>query len=250
MLLLPGSSQWSWDQPERALVLLGSYLAALGVGLFTWGTPLGMVLLAFAFGTHVASASDTIRQSAFPGFGRWVPVVSSSGGLGLGLYVPALGLATLFAWPGLGTEQGSGLGRSGYLVNCRAYGKAEPSVGDWVWLRSPVPAPVPVPAPASGAAGAPGGARLGRVVARSGQRVEWSDTQLRVDGAPRADRPFRRFPGVLVFNVPAGHVLLAPADQATGRPTRAGRPVLVPHDEILGRAWAQLYPIRERRLLH
>src|SRR5262249_17491556 len=76
-VLVPGYPQWSWRQRGRASVLLGSYAAALGVGLFCWGTPTGFVVLAFAYGTHVVSVTDVIRQQAFPGFGRWVPALSS-----------------------------------------------------------------------------------------------------------------------------------------------------------------------------
>src|SRR3954468_18765380 len=98
-VLIPGYPQWAWRQRERALVLIGSYAVALGVGLFAWGTPIGLAILAFAYGTHVVSAADAVRQGAFPGFGRWVPMISATGGLGMGIYLPAVAMATLFAWP-------------------------------------------------------------------------------------------------------------------------------------------------------
>ncbi len=230
-ILIPGYPQWSWDQRARALVLFGSYLVALGVGLFSWGTPIGLVVLAFAYGTHVVSAADIIRQEAFPGFGRWVPMVSTSGGLGLGLYGPALALASLVAWPGMG----DGLARDGYLVNCRAYGKSPPEHGDWVWLRS-----------------SPWGeGRLGRIVAGPGQEVEWSDQQLWVEGellSPGVSWLPGQFPADLVLIVPGDHALIAPVAPGSAR-TVPGPPVLVPCGEILGRAWARYYPIRERQLL-
>ena len=230
-ILIPGYPQWSWRQRGRALVLFGSYLVALGVGLFSWGTPVGLLMLAFAYGTHVASATDIIRQEAFPGFGRWTPMFSTSGGLGLGLYGPALALASLVAWPGMG----DGLARDGYLVNCRAYGMAPPEQGDWVWLRS-----------------SPWGeGRLGRIVAGPGQEVEWSDEQLWVEGDllyPGVSWLPRQFPADLVLIVPGGHALIAPVATSAAK-TVPGTPVLVPCGEILGRAWARYYPIRERQLL-
>src|SRR4051794_25174616 len=61
-ILIPGCPQWSWRQRERALVLLASYVLSIGVGLFAWGTPVGLVLMAFAYGTHAASVADVIRQ--------------------------------------------------------------------------------------------------------------------------------------------------------------------------------------------
>ena len=103
-------------------------------------------------------------------------MLSTSGGLGLGLYGPALALASLVAWPGMG----DGRARDGYLVNCRAYGKAPPEHGDWVWLRS-----------------SPWGeGRLGRIVAGPGQEVEWSDEQLRVEGELRSARRFLAPPAI------------------------------------------------------
>jgi hypothetical protein len=230
-ILIPGYPQWEWDQRERALILFGSYLVALGVGLFAWGTPVGLAVLAFAYGTHVASATDVIRQQAFPGFGRWVPMVSASGGLGLGIYVPALTLATLVAWPGIGP----GLASDGYLVNCWAYRGAPPQRGDWVWLRS-----------------SPWGeGRLGRVVAGPGEEVEWLGEQLRVDGRPPAPGlswHARRLPVDLLYTIPRDHALIVPAATASAG-TAPGSPLLVPRDQILGRVWAQLYPIRQRQFL-
>src|SRR3954453_12258666 len=131
-ILIPGYPQWSRRQGERALMLSGSYFVAMGVGLFAWGTPISLVLLTFAYGTHVVSVAEVIRLRAFPGFGRWVPAISASGVLGLGFYAPALTLVSLLAWPGMG----AGLARDGYLVDCRAYRNIPPRPGDWVWLRS------------------------------------------------------------------------------------------------------------------
>jgi hypothetical protein len=196
----------------------------------------GLLVLAFAYGTHVASTTDVVRQRAFPGFGRWVPMLSACGGLGLGLYAPALALATLVAWPGMGV----GAARDGYLVNCWAYRHTAPQTGDWVWLRS--------------SPWGEGEGRLARIVAGPGQEVEWSDEQLRVAGRPpfAADHSWRprSFPGELVLTVPEGHTLVAPASPGSAEPiSSATGPLLVPRRQILGRAWARLYPIRQRRFL-
>jgi hypothetical protein len=158
-------------------------------------------------------------------------MISASGGLGLGIYVPAMTLATLVAWPGMG----SGLASDGYLVNCRAYRSAPPRCGDWVWLRT-----------------SPWGeGRLGRVVAGPGQEVEWSDEQIRVDGrrpAPGLSWRPRRGPADLLFTVPSGHSLVVPASSIATKPA-TGTPMLIAGDHILGRVWARLYPIRERQFL-
>ena len=128
-ILIPGYPQWGWRQRERAGVLFGTFAAAGIVGLFAWGTRTGMAMLGLAFLTHVTSAADAIRQHAFPGFGRWVPTVSASVGLGVGCYVPALAMASILAWP----ESRDGAPHEGYLITRWAYRTVEPRPGDWVW---------------------------------------------------------------------------------------------------------------------
>ncbi len=227
--LLPGVPQWLWSQRERGLVLFGSFAASLSAGLFAWGTRTGLVLLAFAYLTHVASSSDAIRQWAFPGFGRWVPVVSTSAGLAIGCYGPAILFGSLVAWPGLG----GGDSRDGYLVNRLAYQGREPDRGESVWLG-----------PDRGAEGG----TVAEVVARPGEEVEWSDTRLRVQGRDVELSPFRpgRAPSCLVFKVPDDQFLIAfrNADPLRPKPWE-----LVPRSRLEGQAWAKLYPVWERRLL-
>jgi hypothetical protein len=225
--LVPGYAQWSWRQRERALIFSGSFVTALAVAAFTWGTWTGLALLAFAFGTHVVSTVDVVRQSAFPGFGRWMPVVSASGGLAIGVYGPALALATLLAWPAM---QG-GSSPDGYLVNCWSYRGGAPERGDWVWLRtSPWAEP-----------------RIGRVLAGPGAELEWSEGELHVAGAPvYSGTPLHSTlpPAELAYTVPEGHVLVGPEAGSASE-----RPILVPRDQVLGRAWARFYPVWERRFL-
>ena len=230
-ILIPGYPQWSWHQRERALVLFGSYLVALGVGLFSWGTPVGLVVLAFAYGTHVASATDVIRQEAFPGFGRWAPMISTSGGLGLGLYGPALALASLVAWPGMGD------GLAGTDTWSTAVPTARPRrnmVTGFGFGRRP------------GAKAGSGGSWPGRV-RRSNGRTSSSGSKASYC-LPVVSWLPRQFPADLVLIVPGDHVLIAPVSSGSAR-TVPGTPVLVPCGEIVGRAWARYYPIRERQLL-
>lgn len=230
-LLIPGYPQWSWRQRERAAILFGSFVASLGVGIFSWGTAVGLVVLLVAFATHSFSAADAIRQYAFPGFGRYVPAVTTSAGLGAFCYGPALALASAYAWPIALDERP----REGYLVNRRAYGAEVPAAGDTVWLR-----------PTRGAR-----PRLARVVARHGQRVEWTDDRFWVDGQPVEESPFRASgsPAGLRLTIPEGHVLVTfGADPSRGQGVPGGWEI-VDQDDIRGRAWARSYPIRHRRLL-
>ncbi len=230
-ILVPGYPQWSWSQRERGLVLFGSYAAALAVGILSWGTSVGLAVLAFAFLTHAFSAADAIRQVAFPGFGRMVPAVTASAGLGVVCYAPALLMASIFAWPFVPGERP----RDGYLINRWAYQVEGPRSGETVCLW-----------PARGAR-----PRIVRVVAGPGQRVEWSARKLRVDDRPVEDSPFGApdSPKELKLTIPEGHVLVAfGADRPAGRPVPGGWEI-VDRADIRGRAWARSYPFWDRRLL-
>ncbi len=230
-ILVPGWAQWSWRQPERAFVLFGSFVASLVMGAFAWGSWVSVVVLAFAFLTHVVSSVDVLRQAAFPGFGRWMPVISISGGLAVGIYGPLLGMTALVAWP----VQQEGSAGDGYLVNCWAYRHRDPERGDCVWLRlSPWSEP-----------------KIGRVVAEAGDEVEWSKQRFRVNGTA-LDRglPFRSHepPDDLAYKVPEGHLLVLP-DALNPRAESSRSLVLVANAQVHGRAWARLYPVWERGLL-
>lgn len=223
-VLVPGWAQWRWGQPERAAALGGTYLSAVGVGLFAWGTLVGWGMLALAVLVHVASVTDAIRQRAFPGFGRWVPVLSASAGLGLA-YLPALGVLGNVAWP----AGQFGIRSEGFLVNRWAYRELEPQPGHWVWFDRPA---------ASGTA-------VGRLWAHAAQEVEWLDGRLRIDGQPVDWQPVALGPGVrhLLLRVPSGHVVVEPLGE--GDPPW----LILPESAVRGRAWAQHRPIWERRVL-
>ena len=232
IVLVPGFPQWLWGQRERGFVLLISYVASIAVALFAWGTVSGLALLIFAYMTHVVSISDALAQESFPPQSRTVRGLSVSLGLALCVYLPTLTLAMLFAWPGLrgGPEV------DGYLVNCWAYRTAEPRRDEWVCYRA-----TPESEP-----------RVGRIVAVDGQNVEWISETLhvnsgRVDALEGSFRGNRR-PKKMSYQMPEGHVLIHPEGR-TGDGTMAEGLVIVSRDRIIGRAWARIYPIRERHLL-
>lgn len=230
-VLVPGAAQWGWGQQERGVAFFGSFAAGLGTSAFVWGTPMGLALLAFAFLSHVAATADVVRQSAFPAPGRWVPVLGSAVGLGIGVYLPLLALASLVAWPGM--RDGAD---DGFLVNCWAYRGSEPGRGELVWYR-----PTPLGSP-----------RLGRVVAGRGQEVEWSAGTLKINGRP--DRKLASVSGPLGpkslrYRVPEGHILIRSESKGSIHRASVDGLSIVGLDQIVGRPWARFYPINERRLL-
>ena len=231
-IFVPGYPQWTWRQRERAFILFGSYAAAMLVGVFAWGTAAGVAILVFAFATHAVSAADAIRQSAFPGFGRIIPGVTASAGLGAICYGPAFAVASVLAWP-IAPEDRP---REGYLVNRWAYREGDdPRPGETVWLR-----------PARGAR-----PRIARVVAGPGQRIEWIDGRLLVDDHEMEFSPFRTAgsPGELILTVPESHVLVGfEIDPRSHRPLPGGWEI-VDRADVSGRAWARSYPIGKREIL-
>jgi hypothetical protein len=223
-VLVPGYPQWAWRQRERGAVFFGSYAAALAVGLFAWGSAPGWGFVAFALAVHAASAADAIRQGAFPGFGRLVPIASASAGVGL-IYAPALLGAWTLAWPTSRVAL-----REGFLVNRWAFIEAVPEAGQWIWYD-----------------GHEGGGRgVGRIRAVAGEEVEWIDGQVRIGGQLVDWRPPALREGVrhMILHVPEGHVLLECLPDEAGPGW-----IVVETGAIQGRAWAQHSPIWARRLL-
>jgi hypothetical protein len=210
---------------------MGSFAVALSAGFLAWGTWLSVGFFAFGFLAHVTSTTDAIRQGSFPVFPRRTAVSMIAGSLAVLLYLPILLALVATAWPGAAPDRS----RSVYLVNCWAYRGRRPECGHWVWLHLP-----------------PGGAlRTARVVAVAGQEVEWNGHQWRVDGQdPRLLAPLRSaaWPQTCHFKVPTDQVLVEPEEE-DGAPPRTGSLVLVSHNQIVGRAWAQYYPVWDRRLL-
>ncbi len=229
-IAVPGYPQWIWRQRERALVFSVTFVAALLVGLFAWGTRTGLAMLGLAFLVHVASVTDVIRQATFPGFARGVPTLSTSFGLGLSCYLPILLVASVVAWPG----ERRGAPGEGYLINRWAYRTEEPRVGDWVYYRSPRGR----------------GYGLARVVAGPGQGVEWFDDRLRVGGFELDWLPTAtaQAPLDLALTVPQGQLLVAPLGSSAREHPSFGL-LLLPRENVIGRAWAQSYPVWSRRLL-
>ena len=56
------------------------------------------------------------------------------------------------------------------------------------------------------------------------------------------------WPQACRFKVPPDQVLVEPEEDG-GSPATTGSLVLVAQDQIIGRAWAQYYPVWDRRLL-
>lgn len=228
-MLFPGWPQYFWGQRQRGWVLAGLFSTALAMGFWSWGTWVGWGLFAVAFVTHVASVVDSLRQASFPVYRSRAGLPLATAALALVFYLPPWLILSIVAWPGIS----SGAGR-GYLVNCWAYRDAKPQRGDWIWMRLPFGEP-----------------RSALVLAVAGQDVEWTGRTWRVDGRDGPlHGPLRlnAWPQACRFRVPPSQFLVEPEDLGVSSPP-TGPLVLVTPEEIIGRAWARIYPVWERRLL-
>jgi hypothetical protein len=231
MLLLPGILQCRWGQRQRGWAFFGSFASALVVGLGAWGSPLSCGCLALAFVTHTTSVTDVLRQASFPVYRAKRATFLVSVALALLLYLPVFTALTVVAWPGVETAN-TGLG---FLVNRFAYRAASPSQGQWIWMH---PSKSWEP-------------RAARVVAISGQEVEWTGQGWKVDGKPcflQSAGRLTSWPQTCRFKVPPNKILVEPRDDGVST-VPIGPIVLVSPDRIIGRAWAQLYPVWDRHLL-
>jgi hypothetical protein len=230
-LVFPGLLQHRWGQRQRGWVFFGSFASTLMVALWTWGTAQGSAFLSLAYLTQVASVTDVLRQVSFPIFPGKRALLLVAFALGFVFYLPVVTTLSVLAWPGFEPADRS----IGFLVNRYAYRVKEPKQGQWVWLN-------PSTSESPGAA---------HVVAISGDEVEWTGRNWIVDGKSQflqSPGRFKSWPQACRFKIPPNQVLVEPRDEGDS-PSRLGPCVLVPADRIVGRAWAQFYPVWDRRLL-
>ena len=227
-VLVPGLPQWYWGRHDQALVFLGFHAAATILGLFFWGSRLGLLMGAFAFAAHAVSVADSVREAAFPKFGPMVPLPAAALGLGTVCYAPVMILGSMFAWPVVPEHSP----RDGYWVNRWAYrGDLGPRHGETIWLRA-----------IRGI-----GPRLARVLAGEGERVRWSDRRLHVDGRPSLRSVATSHS--LEMTIPDRHVLVSFHHDPAESLGDGSAWEIVALEEVHGKAWAQSYPLRDRRLL-
>lgn len=237
-ILIPGFAAWARGQRERGAVLLTTSVSAWSVGLFFWGTTISLVALAYGFLVHAASTAETIGARSFPGFGLKVRWTFAAGVVGFSFYLPALALGSVYAWPCFRSDASG----EGYLVDRAGAQGHLPEIGQWVWFET-----------ADGR-----GRRVARVLARPGEWVEWAGGRMRL-GSRSAPRSESSGHGTAFWDIreqsmriPDAHILVQPEEQVidtiSGTYPSEGA-VLVAQDQILGIAWARMYPIRRRNQL-
>jgi hypothetical protein len=204
------------------------YASALAVGLLAWDPWVTPAMVAVAVAVHSLSICDTLRACAYPGYALGVPRVAVMLGLVCFLYLP-LGLVASQLAFSIEVEHG----RSRFLVNLHAFDQSGPSAGDWVALRR----------------GHSTGCRVGRLVASAGEEFEARAGVFTVGGSPLPFRLVGPGPADFRLTVPRGFVLVESLASHAGDDDRTRPLLLVSVGEIIGRPWAQIGPLSERRLL-
>ena len=206
-LLVPGLPQIQRGERRRGRVLLVVYLGLMAAGLVTCGTGLGSMLLGLAFAAHVAAIADAFGAR------------SQTFGDSLRLTVMTMFvLATLVYMP-------TGWAISRVATPLRITGVMPPfQEGDVVWYnRSSTPEVgdlVVYDLPQASVAGRTEGGqamrvqiqgdRINRVVAVAGQRVEWAEQQLVVDGQVSPWQPAASLTTFRQITVPEGSLFILP----------------------------------------
>ncbi|WZO97184.1 hypothetical protein EP7_004207 [Isosphaeraceae bacterium EP7] len=221
----PGPHAMPEVDRARSLLLGASAAVAVCIALMSWGRYLAWISIVYAFAAHVRLAVAAISRRPFLGFNsRWLRFSLASFVIAM-IYGPVLLAGATLAWPAL--EQGD---RSAiFLVNRRAYLGRSPEAGEVVWIESKSPQRF----------------NMARVIAGKGQEVAWSPGRFAVDGLPGPTSA--RLSGRGRFRVPENLLLICFEFSHPGK--RFGDSILIESDMVIGKAWAQSYPLGEMRLL-
>jgi hypothetical protein len=223
-LVVPGWAHFHQGLTIRGGIYLGAYLVLMGLGLISWGSETGAIVIGLAFGVHVSSALDALFAQGrvrFPALAVTTALVALV--LSLAVYAPAgwlLGHVASVREFDNASEPFERFDR--VVVNEWAFGGRGPRPGDVVLARPPIAQRIP-----NGSALAAGvrfvleeNELVDRVLAGPGDRVAWdkkTDT-LEVNGSPVRWRPLlpQRLPARLEITVPEGRYLVLPTtSQAT-----------------------------------
>jgi signal peptidase I len=248
-MIVPGWPQLHQRRRPLGLVFLCGWIALLLLTLLFYGSVLGSVFMGLAFSVHVSSCVTLLHRGGVDSRGFWVNVAVVLFGLLFCVYLPAGWLGSRLASP------------------VRIDGDYPPfSAGDVVlyspvasWFRGPRLGEVVVyhqravqyqlPPPQHTAVLIREGQRVDRILAGPGDKVEWKDGQLTVNGQPSTLQPLNPRAAIptLTFDVPAGHYLILPTVGPTlpqGLNVRGWRELaLVDAEDIIGRVLLRSYPL-------
>ena len=182
--------------------------------------------------THVASVTDVLRQGSFPVYPAKRALVFVAVSLGLVFYLPA---------------------RHRRCRSWRGPDSSRPTPASAFWsIATPTAARRPARASGSGCILPPPESR--------GPHGLWPSPAKRSNGPGKAGRSTARtdllhspgrltsWPQACRFKIPPNQILVEPRDDGVST-VPIGPVVLVSPDRIIGRAWAQFYPVWDRRLL-
>lgn len=202
--IFPGWGQYLLGWPRRAAIFATAFLALIIAGWFLFGTPIGLSALAMAFSLQFTSIVDLLAAHFFVRARLGIAAVVLAT-LALAVYLPASSLVGSFVAV-LQVMVAAGPLHQGDVVLVEP--RTKPRPGDIaVFVRSQYEMIAPGLAVQQGQF-------MGRVIALSGQTMQWDGTTLLVDGRPipkeRMDVDLRIIPKNIETKIPPDMILVAP----------------------------------------
>ncbi|NLY00784.1 MAG: hypothetical protein GXY83_32210 [Rhodopirellula sp.] len=247
-IVVPGWPQIFAGQTARGRLFFALYLATLLGGLLFAGTPVGGILLGLALATHASSILDVVYRGTHDTPSRIVYSAAFLLLVGIAVYLPVTWAVTRVALPRRILQDVPPFA-AGDVVLCNqiAYRSGPADVGDVVLYLPPQLRFQRLERYMAYYQFA--GERIDRVLARGGQRVEWRQRRLWVDGVPMPWTPLNPdvLPPQLNLTVPAGSLLILPT---TGLPQNFSPTAaewqqlgVVPAGSVLARVYLRYQPL-------
>jgi hypothetical protein len=215
-LVVPGWAQIYNGQSTLGRGLLVGFGFCTLSALLCFGSAMSSVLLGLAFACHGISVYDVARRSSPVLQDRVFRVLLGCGMLATLLYLPAYSLVTQFVDAIVIQQNRTPLMAGDVLLLRRsAFGGANPRIGSVVQYQIPRGSLTGRTPDGYAARYVFEGARIDRVLAGSGQAIEWDGRRLIVDGQPSSWLPLnpQGAPQPLNFTVPDDCWLILPSTE-------------------------------------
>lgn len=247
--LVPGWPQFYLGQPLRGRFFLFVYLILLFLSFLLYGSSFGSMLLGFAFSVHVASCVSVLHLGGLRGGAYWTGVLAAFFLLLVGVYLPTGWMLSRVASPAELRYDAPPFAYGDVVLYCPAtYWFRDPQTGDVV-LYDQRGGTMTLGPQRHGYIRVDAGQRIDRILAGPGERIQWQDGRLFVQGQAAPFQPLNpafRMPN-LHLDIPEDHYLLLPTGgpdipvELTEDSWRSL--ILVPRSSLRGRVFLRSFPL-------
>jgi hypothetical protein len=241
-MVVPGWPQIYCGHVRRGKFFLYLYLALLFSGALLFGTGIGSVLLGLAVSCHVSSVLDVILLQQRSVWQRIAACVVASLGVALLVYLPAGYLLGRAATPVVFAQEATPLHTGDVLLVTQMF---TPKIGDVVVYDIPTTSINGLTINNRAARIQIEGSRIDRIIAGPGQRVEFKNGHLTVDGKSSKVLPLnpRRYGHDFVRTVPPGSWLIVPSTDPVMDAQAMELNLIVRQDHVLGQVLMRSHPL-------